>query len=110
MHDLLHVREARGSPDLLERVLDLEGPLHLALHLLLEELTPHLLDHVVLLHLELVRVFVLVGRGLCDLLLPSHSVHSSLQGLLLVLNGFVQGFYALLAMALLLVYEVHQGL
>ena len=110
VHDLLNIGQASGCADLLKSVLDLKSSLHLPLHLLLKELTPHLLHHVVLLHLQLVRVLVLVCSGLRDLLLARHAVHATLQGLLLVLNGFVQGFDALLTMTLLLIDEVHQGL
>ena len=90
MHDFLHVRETCRGTDLLEGVLDLVGSLHFTFHLLFEELAPHLLDHVVFLHLELVRVLVLVSCSFGNFLLAGNAIHSSLESLLLVLDGFIE--------------------
>lgn len=90
MHYLLHIGETCRCTDLLEGVLYLVSPFHLLFHLLLKELAPHLLNHVVLLHFQLIRVLVLVCRSLRDLLLSRHPVHSPLKGLFLVLDGLVE--------------------
>lgn len=108
VHDLLHISQPSARPNLLEGVLYLVSTLHLLLHLLLQECTPHLLYHEVLLHLDLVGVLVLVCSCLCDLLLPRDPVHAPLQRLLLVADRLVQALYALLPVPLLLVDEVHQ--
>ena len=52
--DLLDVREASLSSDLLEGLLDLRGPRHLFIHLGLQKGTPELLGKEILVHLKLV--------------------------------------------------------
>jgi len=51
---LLHIGKTSTRSNLLEGIFDFISAFHLTLHLFLQELRPHLLDHVVLLHLKLV--------------------------------------------------------
>ena len=54
VHYLLHVGEASACTDLLESIFNFLSAFHLSLHLLLEELRPHLLYHEVFLHFKFV--------------------------------------------------------
>jgi hypothetical protein len=108
VHDFLDVSKACACTDLLECVFNLIGSFHLAFHLFLKELGPHLLDHEVLLHLELIGVLVFIGSCLCNLVLSVYTIHPSLDSFLLVLDGFIQAFNPLFSMLLFLVDLVHQ--
>ena len=69
LHDLLNVRKASLGTDLLEGLLDLSRACHLFVHLGLEEGAPELLSKEVLVHLQLIAIFVVVGGLVADLLL-----------------------------------------
>lgn len=87
LHDLLNVTEARLCSDLLECTLDLGGLRHLSVHLVLEELGPEFLSQEVFVHLELVRVLIVIGSLVPDLLLPRVPLDAPLKGRLLVVEG-----------------------
>ena len=70
--------------DLLESLLNLGVTGHLLLHLRLEEGAPKLLRQEILVHLQLIRVFVVVRSLVSDLLLSGIALDASLQGSLLV--------------------------
>ena len=110
MHDFLDVSKACACTDLLECVFNLIGSFHLAFHLFLKELGPHLLDHEVLLHLELIGVLVFICSCFSDLLLTGNAVHPSLECFFLIFNGFVQAFDPLLSMSLLFINVIHECL
>ena len=110
MHDFLNIGETCRRTNLLEGVLDFVCSLHFLFHFLLEELRPHLLNHVVLLHLQFVGVLVFICSCFSDLLLTGNAVHPSLECFFLIFNGFVQAFDPLLSMSLLFINVIHECL
>jgi hypothetical protein len=86
MDNLIDVREPCGSPDLLEGVFDGIVSVHFLLHFLLEEGRKESMNQELVSHLDLILVLVFIGSHVGDLLLSTNSVHSSLEGLLLVLD------------------------
>ena len=88
LHDLLNIREASLRSDLLEGLLNFSCSCHLLVHLRLEEGAPELLRKEVLIHLQLVRVLVVIGSLISDLLLPSVALDTSLKSGLLVIKRF----------------------
>ena len=85
MDDLLNVREASLCVDLLESLLDFSVSRHLFLHLSFEECAPKLLRQEVLVHLQLIRIFVVICSLVSDLLLSSVALDASFEGSLLVI-------------------------
>lgn len=78
VNNLIDVREPCGSPNLLEGIFDGIVSIHFLLHLLLEEGGEESMDQELVSHLDFVLVLVLIGCHVCDFLLSSNSVHSSL--------------------------------
>lgn len=77
LDDLLHVRVACLGPNFLEGLLVLCVGLHFAVHLVLQETGVKLLSQKVFLHLQLIRIFFVVGRVLSDALLLLHTADSA---------------------------------
>lgn len=86
-HNLLNIGETGLCPNLLEGLLDLCSSGHLFVHFCLQEASPEFLGQEVLVHLELVGVFVVIGCLISDLLLAGVSLDATLQGSLLVVEG-----------------------
>jgi len=86
VHNLIDVGEPCSSPNLLEGIFDGIVSIHFLLHLLFEEGGEESVDQELVSHLDFILVLVLIGCHIGDLLLSTNSVHSSLQGLLLVLD------------------------
>ena len=116
MYDLVDIREASGCSDFLEGVLNVVVVVHFLLHLLLEEPREQSLHQELLLHLDLILILVLVGSHFSDILLSLDSVHSSLEGVFLVFDRFLQTQDHLLSLPLVLgdfhhdLLEFHFGL
>ena len=85
LDDLLNVREASLCVDLLESLFDFGISSHFLLHLGFKESAPKLLRQEVFIHLELIRIFVVVCCLVPDLLLPCVALDASLEGSLLVI-------------------------
>ena len=85
MDNLLNVRETSLCVDLLESLLDFSVSRHLFLHLGFEESAPKLLRQEVLVHLQLIRIFVVICSLVSDLLLSSVALDTSFEGSLLVI-------------------------
>lgn len=86
LDDMLDVREASLSTNLLEGSLDLLRPAHLPVHLRLQEGAPELLRKEVFIHLELVAIFVIASGLVTDLLLTIVTLVATLKGRLLVVE------------------------
>ena len=71
--------------NLLESLLDFGIARHFFLHLGFKESAPKLLRQEVFIHLELIRIFVVVCCLVPDLLLPCVALDASLEGSLLVI-------------------------
>ena len=108
VNDFLDVSDSSLRPDPLECVLNNVWLVHLFVHLHLVVLAPHLLDHEVLAHLDLILVLVLIGSGFRDLALSLHAIHPLLQRILLVLDARLEWLDALLALVLLSLDVLHQ--
>jgi hypothetical protein len=108
MNYLLDIRVACGCSDLLEGVFNGEGLLHLLFHLLLKELAPHLLYHVVFSQLDLIRVFVFISSCFSNLTLSPDSIHSLLESIFLVSNAGLKRKDPLLSLLLLMINVLHQ--
>ena len=108
LHDLLDVGEARLRPDLLEGLLDFGRPRHLFVHLGLKEGAPKLLRQEILVHLQLVRILVVICSLISDLLLASVALDSSFKSGLLVIEGLEHGCQSILPLEVILVNQAHQ--
>ena len=86
LHDLLNVREACLSANLLEGSLNLISPRHLLIHLRLQEGAPEFLRQEVFIHLQLVAILVVAGGLVPNLLLTVVALVSSLKGSFLVIE------------------------
>jgi len=106
---LLDVRVSSTRPDFLERLLNIMILFHFTLHLFLEVCAPKLVDHEVCPELNLILIFVFVCSGLCDLRLSLNTVHSLLEGILLVLDTQLQRNDSLLPFLLLVIDVLHKG-
>ena len=85
LDNLLNVREASLCVDLLESLLDFSIASHLFLHLGFEESAPKLLRQEVLVHLQFIRIFVVVCSLVSDLLLSSVPLDAPFESSLLVI-------------------------
>ena len=108
LNDLLHIGEASLRPYLLKRLLYFRRARHLLVHLRLKEGAPELLRQKVLIHFELVRVFIVVGRLIADLLLPRVSLDSALERGLFVVEGLEDAGEPILPLEVILVDQPHQ--
>lgn len=108
LNNLLDVGKACLRADLLECLLDFGRSRHLLVHLCLQEGAPELLGQKVFVHLELVRVFVVIGSLVPDLLLAGVSFDAALKGSLLVVKGFQHGRQSVLPLEMVLVNQSHQ--
>ena len=104
----LHVSNARMRLDLLERLIDAAGGLHLLVHLALHEVVPKLVNVQVVSHLELSRVLALIGSRFSNFLIFLLALNATLNGLLLVGDAALQLENTLLTVALLLLDVPHQ--
>ena len=85
LHDLLNIGETRLRSNLLESLLNLSSACHFLLHLVLKESAPEFLSQEVLVHLQLIRVLVVICSLVTDLLLASVSLDTPLQGSFLII-------------------------
>ena len=108
VYNVLNVTVASFSPNFLESSFNFESAIHFFSHFGLKERRPELLSQEVLLHLQLIGIFVLVGCGLRDLLLASHTSQSAVNSILFVLSRILQGADALIALTMLLLNQVHE--
>ena len=108
LHNLLDVGEASLGANVLEGLFDLGGACHLFVHLGLEEGAPELLSEEVLVHLQLIAVFVVIGGLVADLLLAKVSLHAPLERRLLVVQRFENGGKPVLSLEVILVDKPHE--
>ena len=108
LDDLLDVREASLSSDLLEGLLDLSIFGHLSVHFGLQKCRPELLSKEILVHFELIGVLVVVCSLISDLLLASVSLDASLKGSFLVVKGFEHRSESVLSLEVILIDQSHE--
>ena len=84
--NLLDIRKASLSTDLLESILDLSSARHLFVHLRFEMGAPEFLSEQVLVHLQLIRILVVISGLVSDLLLACVTLDSSLKSSFLVIK------------------------
>ena len=73
----LHISNARMRLDLLEGLINAAGGLHLLVHLALHEVVPELVDVEDVAHLELRRIFALIGGSFSNFLVFPLSFNAS---------------------------------
>ena len=108
LDDLLDIGEACLRSDLLEGLLYLSRPCHFLVHLRLEESAPEFLRQEVLIHLQLIRVFIVIGCLVSDLLLPGIALDSPFQRGLLVVEGLEHRCKPVLPLEVVLVNQAHK--
>ena len=87
---------------------NLGRPRHLLVHLALEERAPELLGKEVLVHFQLVGVFVVVGGLVTNLLLAGVALDASLERGLLIVERFQHRGKSVLPLEVILVDKSHQ--
>lgn len=116
VNDFVDVRESRSSSDFLEGVLNIVVLVHFLLHFLFQEGGEKSLDQELLLHFDLILIFVFVGGHFSNLLLSLDPDHSPLEGFFFISDGFLQTQNSLLSFSLVLIdfhhdlFEFHFGL
>ena len=108
LHDLLNVREACLSANLLEGSLNLISPRHLLIHLRLQEGAPEFLRQEVFIHLQLVAILVVAGGLVPNLLLTVVALVSSLKGSFLVIERLQDRSKTILSLEVILIDQSHQ--
>ena len=93
---------------MLEGLFDLCSTGHLFVHLRLEEGAPELLSKEVLVHLQLIAIFVIVGGLVANLLLAKVSLHAPLERRLLIVQRFEDRGKPVLPLEVILVNEPHE--
>ena len=83
-------------------------PGHFFVHLGLEECAPELLSQEVLIHFKLIRVFIVIGCLISDLLLSSIALNSSFKCSLFVVKRLEHGCKTILPLEVILINEAHQ--
>lgn len=108
MDHLLDISVTCGGPYFLESVLEVSILVHLVVHLLLQKLTPQLLNLEVCPSSDFALIPVLIGGCLCNLLLLLDPVYPLLESLLLVLDAVLEPDNTLVPLLLLVLYVLHQ--
>lgn len=108
MYHLLDISVTCGGPYFLESVLEVSILVHLVVHLLLQKLTPQLLNLEVCPSSDFALIPVLIGGCLRNLLLLLDPVYPLLESLLLVLDAVLEPDNTLVPLLLLVLYVLHQ--
>ena len=93
---------------MLEGLFNLCSAGHLFVHLRLEEGAPELLSKEVLIHLQLIAIFVVISGLITDLLLTQITLHTPLECSLLIVQRFEHGGKSVLSLEVILVNKPHE--
>lgn len=108
LDNLLDVRITSRRTDLLECILILEILLHFLFHFGLQVGRPELLREEILLHLQLIWIFLFIGSLLSDLLLTLHAANPSFKRRFFVLNRLIQRTHLLLTLSVVFIDDQHE--
>ena len=110
MNYLVNIRKACFSSYVLESFFNSHVPVHFFLHLLFQESREEPLYQKFMEHFDFILIFIFVSSHISNFLLPPNSLHSSLEGLFLVLDRLLKRANSLGSFFLVHINLVHDRL